>query len=108
MPALQGIPWASLPFGRKFYRDQRLTTYRNYTNLLPEDNTQYMVSARWCYTNRLPQDNTQHMVGDRWHPPTSRNAAGLSVVQHIALMVQHIPPRCFLKLLGAATPRARK
>lgn len=40
----QGIPWANLPFGREFYRNQRLTTYRNYTNLLPEDNTQYMVS----------------------------------------------------------------
>ncbi|KAG2485962.1 hypothetical protein HYH03_015405 [Edaphochlamys debaryana] len=34
---LQGIPWDRLQFDRSTYRDTRLRQYRNYTNVLPDD-----------------------------------------------------------------------
>ncbi len=34
---IQGIPWDRLQFTRSHYRDTRLRQYRNYTNLLPDD-----------------------------------------------------------------------
>ncbi|KAG2437296.1 hypothetical protein HXX76_005954 [Chlamydomonas incerta] len=34
---IQGIPWERLQFNRSTYRDTRLRQYRNYTNLLPDD-----------------------------------------------------------------------
>ncbi|KXZ54216.1 hypothetical protein GPECTOR_5g308 [Gonium pectorale] len=34
---IQGIPWERLQFDRSTYRDTRLRQYRNYTNVLPDD-----------------------------------------------------------------------
>ncbi|EFJ44213.1 hypothetical protein VOLCADRAFT_65194 [Volvox carteri f. nagariensis] len=35
---IQGIPWERLQFNRSTYRETRLRQYRNYTNVLPDNN----------------------------------------------------------------------
>ena len=36
-----GIPWDRLQFSRDHYRSMRLRSYRNYTNVLPEEASEY-------------------------------------------------------------------
>lgn len=45
---LQGIPWDNLHFTRDYYRQQRLATFRNYTNLIEDgcDAEQQTLLAR--------------------------------------------------------------
>ncbi|GAX76759.1 hypothetical protein CEUSTIGMA_g4206.t1 [Chlamydomonas eustigma] len=38
---IQGIPWDRLNFSRSHYRTMRLRSYRNYTNVLPEEASEY-------------------------------------------------------------------
>jgi hypothetical protein len=49
---LQGIPWTRLQFERNTYRKQRLSLYKTYTNLIPEDGC---TQARQEMTAGYPQ-----------------------------------------------------
>lgn len=49
----QGIPWGRLQFTREQYRQQRLATYRNYTNLIGEEDGP-KVRAEICQGYRQP------------------------------------------------------